>query len=88
MGIVCVGAVHFGEVAVSESLCRGVGAGALLRWSDQRRTEGCVCRVGLGLDGLWCWYDNGEICSNVLVSGRYGLGGFGKSLLHEVLGVG
>lgn len=47
-----------------------------------------VCRVGLGLGGLWWWYDDGEICANVLVSGSDGLGGFGKALLHEGLGMG
>jgi hypothetical protein len=42
MGVICAWAVHVGEVAVSESLCRGVCVGALLRWSNQRRTEGCA----------------------------------------------
>jgi hypothetical protein len=41
------------------------------------------CRADLGLDGLWWWYDDGEICANVLVSGSDGLGGFGRALLHE-----
>jgi hypothetical protein len=57
------------------------------QWENELASVYGLHMVGSGLGGLWWWYDNGEVCADVLMSGRYGLGGLGQSLSHERLGM-